>query len=105
LLPSALYLLELVNARTIPEKLVYALHLHFLAYFQGELHLRGRFIPGGVTSMTACDSHLTSPIVNKGESFDSSSFALGSEWCEKLKIPPCDKGSRVCTHMVEHCIL
>ena len=55
--------------------------------------------------MNACDSHLMSPIVNKGESFDSSSFALGSEWCEKLKIPPCDRGSRVCTHMVEHCIL
>jgi len=56
--------------------------LAFIAYFQGELHLRGRFIPGGVTSMSACDSHLMSPIVNKGESFDSSSFALGSEWCE-----------------------
>ena len=26
-------------------------------------------------------------------------------WDWKLKIPPCDRGSRVCTHMVEHCIL
>ena len=52
LLPSALYMLELVNACTIPEKLVFALHLHFTAYFEGELHLRGRFIPGGVTFMS-----------------------------------------------------
>jgi len=38
---------------TIPEKLVYALHLHITAYFEGELHLRGRFIPGRVTFMSA----------------------------------------------------
>ena len=52
LLPSALYLLELVNAYTIPEKLVYALHMHFRAYFEEELHLRGRFILGGVAFMS-----------------------------------------------------
>jgi len=27
--------------------------LAFMAYFQGELHLRGRFIPGGVAFMSA----------------------------------------------------
>lgn len=72
---------------TIPKKLVYALHLHFAAYFEGELHLRGRFIPGGVAFMSVFVTHLMSPIVNKGEKlYDSSSFAFGGEWCEDLKI-------------------
>ena len=32
------------------------------------------------------ETHLMSPIVNKGEKlYDSSSFAFGGEWCEDLK--------------------
>ena len=91
--PSALYLLKLLNACTIPEKLVFALHLHFTAYFEGELHLRGRFIPGGVTFMSVLRLTLDeSHCQQGGEVYDSSSFAFGMSDV-RLEIPPCDRGS------------
>jgi len=66
---------------TIPEKLVYALHLHITTYFEGELHLRGRLIPRGSGLYECFETHLMSPIVNKGEKlYDSSSFALVLLW-------------------------
>jgi len=72
---------------TIPEKLVYALHLHITTYFEGELHLRGRLIPRGSGLYECFETHLMSPIVNKGEKlYDSSSFAFGGERCEGVKI-------------------
>ena len=71
-------MLELVNARTIPEKLVYAPHLHFIAYFEGELRLRGRSIPGGVAFMSVLRLTLDeSHCQQGGEVYDSSSFAFG----------------------------
>ena len=95
MLPFALYILELVNALTIPEKLVYALHLHFTAYFEGELHLRGRFIPGGVTFMSVLRLTLDeSHCQQGGEVYDSSSFTFAFGMSDvRLEIPPCVRGS------------
>ena len=66
-LPSALYMLELLNACTIPKKLVKhstCIHGIFLggAASQGEVHSSG-------SGLHEClETELMSPIVNKGES-------------------------------------
>jgi hypothetical protein len=45
------------------------------------LHLRGRLIPRGSGLYECFETHLMSPIVNKGEKlYDSSSFALVLLW-------------------------
>ena len=78
-----------------------------MAYFQGELHLRGRFIPGGVAFMSAlrltwwvplstrgrsCITHLPLHLGVSGVRFWKNFFLVTRE-------------SWVCTHMVERCIL
>ena len=75
--------------------------LAFMAYFQGELHLRGRFIPGGVTFMSAWDS------------LDESHCQQGGEvvWLIFENFLPCDKGELSvhsygwALHIVRGCIL
>ena len=67
MLPSALYLLELVNVCTILKKLVkHSTCIHSILLegvaSQGEVHSRG-------SDLLECfETHLMIPIVNKGES-------------------------------------
>ena len=66
---------------------------------QGEVHSRG-------SGLRECfETHTWwVPLSTRGRVYDSSSFALGMSDV-RLEIPPCDRGSWVCTHMVERCIL
>ena len=103
-------MLELVNACTIPEKLVkHSTCIHSIfsggVASQGEVHSRGN------------DLHeclwLTwwVPLSTRGGVCDSSSFAFGGEWCDFWKFLPCGKGELSVhlygwvLHIVRGCIL
>ena len=73
-LPSALYMLEHVNACTIPEKLVkHSTCIHGI--FSGGVASQGKVHSRGSGLHECLETHLMSPIVNKGEKlYDSSSI-------------------------------
>ena len=85
--------------------------LVFIAYFQGELHLRGRFIPGGMTFMSACDSLDESHCQQGGEFVTHLPLHLGVSGVRLEKFLPCDKGELSvhsygwALHIVRGCIL
>jgi len=98
LIPSALYMLELVNACTIPEKLVKHSTCTSQHIFRGSCISGGGSFQGEWPSWVLEIHTWWVPLSTRGRVYDSSSFAcsvlggvfpkgesFGDEWCEILK--------------------
>ena len=104
-----------IHVRTCKCFIPYLRSLFMHSTYTSQHILRGSCISGGgsfqggVAFMSVLRLTWWVPLSTRGRSCMTHLlllwFCFGGERCEIWKIPPCDRGSWVCTHMVERSIL